>query len=141
MRLAKLRNRIRHARNREEKIGEQNTKATLIEPLLSALGWDVEELDEVVREYKRKPQDKPVDYALFRLRSPRLFVEAKALDEDLTYRKWVSQTLGYATVVGVEWCVLTNGDEYRLFNAHAAVARGGQPNSPYPQEDYRTQSR
>jgi len=29
--------------------------------------------------------------------------------------------LGYATVVGVEWCVLTNGDEYRLYNAHAPV--------------------
>jgi hypothetical protein len=29
--------------------------------------------------------------------------------------------LGYATVVGVEWCVLTNGDEYRIFNAHAPV--------------------
>jgi hypothetical protein len=29
--------------------------------------------------------------------------------------------LGYATVVGVEWCVLTNGDEYRLYNSHATV--------------------
>jgi hypothetical protein len=29
--------------------------------------------------------------------------------------------LGYATVVGVEWCVLTNGDKYRLYNAHAPV--------------------
>ena len=119
--LLRLRKRIRQTRNREQNIGEQNTKATLVEPLLSALGWDVEELDEVVREYKRKPQDKPVDYALFVQRSPRLFVEAKALGEDLTNRKWMSQTLGYATVAGVEWCVLTNGDEYRLFNAHAAV--------------------
>lgn len=29
--------------------------------------------------------------------------------------------LSYATVVGVRWCVLTNGDEYRIYNSHAAV--------------------
>lgn len=89
--------------------------------MLSALGWEIEDIDEVSREYKRKPQDNPVDYALFMLRSPRLFVEAKDLGKDLSDRKWISQILGYATVVGVEWCVLTNGDEYRLYNAHAPV--------------------
>ena len=78
-------------------------------------------MDEVCREYKRKPQDNPVDYALFLLRSPCLFVEAKALEKDLNDRKWISQILGYATVVGVEWCVLTNGDDYRLYNSHATV--------------------
>jgi hypothetical protein len=119
--LPKLRKRIQKIRNRKESIGEQNTKAALIDPLLSALGWDVEDFDEVSREYRRKPQENPVDYALFMLRSPRLLVEAKGLDKDLNDSKWVSQVLGYATVVGVEWCVLTNGDEYRLYNAHAPV--------------------
>jgi len=117
----KLRRRIQRLQDRSEKVGEENTKAALIEPLLTALGWDIEELDEVTREYRRKPKDNPVDYALFVLRTPRLFIEAKALDKDLRDRKWISQTLGYATVVGVEWCVLTNGDEYRLYNAHAPV--------------------
>ncbi len=119
--LPKLRNRIQKVRSRKDSIGEQNTKAALIEPLLAALGWDIEDIDEVSREYRRKPQDNPVDYALFMLRSPRLFVEAKGLEKDLSDRKWTSQVLGYATVVGVEWCVLTNGDEYRLYNAHAPV--------------------
>jgi len=119
--LPKLRNRIQKVRSRKDSIGEQNTKAALIEPLLAALGWDIEDIDEVSREYRRKPQDNPVDYALFMLRSPRLFVEAKGLEKDLSDRKWISQVLGYATVVGVEWCVLTNGDEYRLYNAHAPV--------------------
>jgi len=85
------------------------------------LGWDTHDPDEVFREYRRKPQDNPVDHALFLHRSPRLFVEAQGLGTNLLDRKWVSQTLGYATVVGVEWCVLTNGDEYRLYNAHAPV--------------------
>jgi hypothetical protein len=119
--LPKLRKRIQKIQNRNENIGEQNTKAALIDPLLAALGWDVEDIDEVSREYRRKSQDNPVDYALFMLRSPRLFVEAKGLEKDLGDRKWISQVLGYATVVGVEWCVLTNGDEYRLYNAHAPV--------------------
>jgi hypothetical protein len=119
--LPRLRNRIQKIRNRKENIGEQNTKAALIDPLLAALGWDIEDIDEVSREYRRKPQDNPVDYALFMLRSPRLFVEAKGLEKDLSDRKWISQILGYATVVGVEWCILTNGDEYRLYNAHAPV--------------------
>lgn len=108
-------------RERQDLLGEQNTKATLIEPLLAALGWDMEDVDEVCREYKRKSQDNPVDYALFLLRAPRLFVEAKGIGGSLADRKWISQTLSYATVVGVEWCVLTNGDEYRLYNAHAPV--------------------
>jgi len=117
----KVRRRIQKIRERGERIGEQNTKAALIDPLLAALGWNLEELDEVSREYKRKPQDNPVDYALFVMRSPCLFVEAKPFHRDLSDRKWISQTLGYATVVGVKWCVLTNGNEYRLYNAHAPV--------------------
>jgi len=119
--LSRVRKRIEQVKARRESIGEQNTKSTLIDPILTALGWDLEELEEVCREFKRKPQDNPVDYAFFMLRSPCLFVEAKALDRELYDRKWISQILSYATVVGVEWCVLTNGDEYRIYNSHATV--------------------
>src|SRR5687767_2891572 len=117
--LAQLRQRI--SRHREQPLGEQNTKAILIEPLLRALGWDVEDFDEVHREYKPKPTDNPVDYALFILRTPRLFVEAKALGGNLNDRKWANQIMGYAAVTGVEWVVLTNGDEFRVYNSHAPV--------------------
>jgi hypothetical protein len=119
--LATVRKRIQQLRDRKEMIGEENTKATLIEPVFTALGWNLQEIDEVRREYKRKPQDNPVDYALFLNRTECLFVEAKSLEKDLSDRKWVSQNLSYATVVGVRWCVLTNGDEYRIYNSHAPV--------------------
>jgi hypothetical protein len=102
-------------------IGEQNTKASLVEPVLEALGWDVRDPDEVFREFKAKSVDSPVDYALTILRKPRLFVEAKGLGEALTNRKWVSQVLSYATIAGVEWCVLSDGDEYRFYNANAPL--------------------
>lgn len=102
-------------------MNEQTTKATLIVPVLRALGWDPEEPDSVVHEYKPRRADNPVDYALLVGGAPRLFVEAKALSENLDDRKWASQIMGYAAVAGVEWVALTNGDEYRIFNAHAAV--------------------
>lgn len=109
------------ARYKGKDLNEQNTKTALIEPVLRALGWNVGDLEEVQQEYKRRPQDKPVDYALLLLRTPRLFVEAKGLEQNLNDRKWANQIMGYATVAGVEWVVITNGDEYRIYNACAAV--------------------
>lgn len=113
--------RTRIARYKGKDVGEQNTKTSLIDPVLRALGWDVGDLEEVRQEYKRRPQDKPVDYALLLLRTPRLFVEAKALGQNLDDRKWANQIMGYATVAGVEWVVITNGDQYRIYNALAHV--------------------
>ena len=119
--LATVRKRIQQIRDRKEVIGEENTKATLIDPVLNVLGWNLQEIDEVRREYKRKPQDNPVDYALFLNRTECLLVEAKSLEKDLGDRKWVLQNLAYAMAVGVCWCVLTNGDENRIYNSHAEV--------------------
>lgn len=115
--IAEVAQRIDH--HRGANIGEQNTKLTLVNPVLRALGWNVEDLDEVRHEFKRVRADKPVDYALMLARTPKLFVEAKALDEDLDDRRWANQIISYATVAGVEWVLLTNGDEYRIYNAHA----------------------
>lgn len=98
-------------------VNEQNTKTALIDPVLRQLGWEVGNLEEVMQEYKRKPQDKPVDYAMFLLRTPKLFVEAKALGQSLDDRKWANQIMGYAAVAGVKWVVITNGDEYRVYNS------------------------
>ena len=102
-------------------IGEQNTKAGLIAPVLRSLGWDIEDLREVHMEYKPRASDKPVDYALLLNGQPRMFVEAKALGQNLDDRRWANQIMGYAAVAGVQWVVLTNGDEYRIYNAHAGV--------------------
>jgi hypothetical protein len=74
-------------------------------------------LEEVKQDYRRSPKDNPVDYAILLLREPKLFVEAKALGENLNDRKWAGQIMGYATVAGVQWVVITNGDEYQVYNA------------------------
>jgi hypothetical protein len=110
--LAHVGERIQRYRN-SLPINEQNTKAALIDPVLRTLGWDIEDVEEVHREYKLKSADNPVDYALMILRNPRLFIEAKPLGDSLDDRRWASQIMGYASVAGVEWVVLTNGDGKR----------------------------
>jgi hypothetical protein len=119
--LSKLRKKIAYYRKSDMQLGEQNTKASLIDPLLAGLGWDIQDPEEVTREYRKQSADSPVDYALCISRTARLFVEAKALGKNLVDRKWASQVLNYANVVGVEWCVLTNGDDYLVYNVHAPV--------------------
>ena len=111
----------RSYRERRIKLTESDTIRVLILPLLAALGWDLGDLDEVKTEYRHKASDNPVDCALFLQRLPVLFVEAKALNERLDERKWLLQTLNYANGAGVDWCVLTNGDEYRIYKVHAPV--------------------
>ena len=111
----------RIGRYRGTSFNEQDTKAVLIEPVLEALGWDTRDPEHVRREYKFHPHDNPVDYALHLARVPKLMVEAKGLNESMDDRRWVGQTIGYAAVGGAVWCVLTNGDEYRIYNAAAAV--------------------
>jgi len=118
--LADVRDRIEQYSKKD--LNEQNTKATLIEPVMRALGWDTEDVEEVAREFKVRSSDKPVDYGLLQLRKPRLFIEAKALGKDLADRRWANQIMGYAAVAGVEWIVLTDGNEWRIYNTHAPVA-------------------
>ena len=104
-----------------QRIGEQNTKIMLIEPVLQALGWDLFDPEEVNREYRRRSADNPVDYALLLLRTPRLFVEAKGIGENIEDPKWTNQTISYAAVAGVKWVALTDGAAV----AHLQRARAG----------------
>src|SRR3972149_4843296 len=118
--ITKARDRISKLRG-DKNFNEQNTKASLIVPVLQALGWDTNDSDEVHWEYKPKPKYNPVDFALLLQRTPCLLLEAKALRESLADDKLVAQILTYASVAGVQWVVLSNGDEYRIFNAAAPL--------------------
>jgi len=104
---------------KDGQVGEENTKAVLVEPILQALGWDTHDLDEVQREFRYKSQDNPVDYALFISARPRLFVEAKSLGHDLGQHKWRAQSVNYANTSGVEWCVLTDGNFWQVYKSNA----------------------
>jgi predicted type IV restriction endonuclease len=119
--LGQIADRIPRLRAQGGRISEQDTKRILITPTVEALGWDILDIDEVRNEYRHNASDNPVDYALFLNRSPVLFVEAKPLGHALDDRKWIVQTINYANAAGVDWCVLTNGAEWRIYKVHAQV--------------------
>lgn len=120
--IRKATDRVRDYRDRRVRLTESDTIRVLILPVLEALGWDLQDVEEVRSEYRHASADNPVDYALFLHGTPALFVEAKALDVSLDDRKPLLQTLNYANAAGVDWCVLTNGAEWRIYKVHAPVA-------------------
>ena len=91
----------------------------MIDPLLSALGWDISDPDQVLAEFPI-PKGR-VDYAMFSDNSLCLVIEAKKLghrlsvvDDDL-----VDQPLNYCRRVGCDHFVLTNGDKWEGFDVRA----------------------
>ncbi len=123
--------------------GETTTKTALINPVLCALGWDVEDPEYVLMEDRGKVKKyNPPDYILLLDGKPKLVVEAKRLREKLDGDRRADALMGYvgAAAAGAEWIVLTNGDDYHIYNAFAQVSSFGQrlfravqlsdPNSP-----------
>ncbi len=95
---------------------EEATKKGFIEPLFHALGWDIENLNEVsVEETISK---KRVDYG-FRVDGiPKFFLEAKALkEEDIIQLKYVQQAIDYAWMKSCSWSVLTNFRTLVVYNS------------------------
>lgn len=105
---------------------ESETLGVLVDPMLDALGWNTRDLSEVRREYRHGTGHNPVDRALFLDGQPVLFVEAKALSENLDDTKWINQTLSYANSCNVPWACLTNGIEWRIYNVHARQEATGK---------------
>lgn len=107
------------------KMNEASTIRLLIEPTLDALGWNTDDPSQVYREHKTSGGGE-VDLALLIDDKPVLYVEAKALKESTEESKWIMQTVNYAVADGVEWCVLTNGANYRIFRSHALTDLEGK---------------
>ena len=104
---------------RDSVIGRSETRTctVLIEPLLTALGWDTANPQAVIREYRIR--DGRADYALLRrpgtIGQPIDLIEAKRMDEDLSddHR---SQVFTYANNrKSVKYAGLTNGDCWELY--------------------------
>jgi len=90
---------------------EENVKIKLILPLLQLLGYDV--LKDM--DFEHHVRNKRVDIALMFEGKPKLIVETKDLDEELDHH--IDQALDYAFKKGVDWVVLTNGVEIRLYKS------------------------
>lgn len=84
---------------------EQAVKQAIIMKLVSLLGWDIFNKDEVSTEYSLK--GKRVDYSLRIDGANKLFLEVKNPREDL--EKHQEQLLNYSFHEGVKLAILTNG--------------------------------
>ena len=108
---------------KRDSITEQETGTKFVLPLLRALGWDVENVDEV-RERHRTASG-PSDYELLINGMPRVVVEVKkianSLDGHYVSRgrkvSYPTQAIQYAWNIGAEWAVLTNFKELRLYHS------------------------
>jgi len=101
----------KYVRRAEGKV-EENVKIKLILPLLKLLGYDTQK----DMDFEHHVRDKRADIALLFEGSPKLIVETKDLSVNLDYH--VNQALDYAFNKGVDWVVLTNGIEIRLYKSY-----------------------
>lgn len=91
---------------------EIRTRGTLIDPLLRALGWDVEDPNVVTLEYATG-EGRP-DYALLGAEGkPSAFIEAKRLNVSLLTHR--SQMLNYSNEQGVRYAAITDGNHWELY--------------------------
>ncbi|MDP2906308.1 MAG: hypothetical protein Q8O03_00040 [Nanoarchaeota archaeon] len=84
------------------KYNEEMTKKDFILPLFRALGWDVEDSNEVTAEESLLKG--AVDYAFLINKNYKFFVEAKPLGSDL--RKYAPQAIAYGVNSSSTWVVL-----------------------------------
>ena len=97
---------------------EALTRYALIDPLLRELGWDTEDPDLVVPEYKT--DDGWPDYALLSDGKPIMMVEAKKLDTSLQ-GKVIRQGIGYCQEQGTLYFSVTDGRLWKIYETHRPV--------------------
>ena len=94
-------------------LGEADTRVHFIDPLVAALGYT--SIADVVREQYIQDSNEKLDYMMRIEGQPRLAVEAKSLDHNLTSAD-AAQVIQYCSVLGIEWGVVTNGVEWWLYD-------------------------
>lgn len=92
-------------------LDEAATKNGILLPLLSKLGWDTFNIDEVVPEYA--VGGKRVDYALRLGNTNKVFIEVKKTSEELGRHQ--EQLLNYSFQEGVKLAALTNGSTWWFY--------------------------
>jgi len=115
-----------------QKFSEPDVGSKFILPFMEALGWDIKNIDEV-RE-QRRTLTGPADYSLNINGQPKLVVEIKRFDENLdtvrTVRgreeSYAEQAIRYAWHLKVDWVVLSNFVETRLYYSHVIKPHDGR---------------
>ena len=102
---------------REFTNNEQQTRLSLVDPVLKALGWDPQDPTTVKVEYQVRQRNRNnirVDYALLDSKQePVAFVEAKKLGTDLGPAQL--QLFEYAVGKSVPYAIATNGADWSIY--------------------------
>lgn len=98
-------------------LNEENTKMTLVVPLMEYLGYNPRNIDELESEYIadiRGNSNEKVDYAIMKDGKPFIFIEVKPLGT--TLEKHIGQLKSYFTSSNtVRYGILTDGQKYLFF--------------------------
>jgi len=113
------------------KFTEADVGSKFILPFLEALGWNIKNIDEV-RE-QRRTLTGPVDYSLNVNGQPKVVVEIKKFSESLDMVRTIrgreesypEQAIRYAWHMKVDWVVLSNFAETRLYYSHVIKPEDG----------------
>jgi len=98
---------------------EAQTKNSLIEPFIRALGYDPSNIDEVEPEFHADAAgNRKVDYALMQDGEPIMIVECKCCGVNLDESKR-DQLHTYFVAVGIKIGILTDGIRYLFFSTAA----------------------
>jgi hypothetical protein len=87
-------------------LSEADTRVHLIDPVLAILGYRA--VGDIRREVPVPATREFIDYQLMAGDQPQAIVEAKAVRHAITDQH-VAQCVQYASVLGVRWCLITNG--------------------------------
>ena len=94
------------------------TRYTLIDPLLRELGWNTEDPELVIPEYRSGSGS--ADYALLSNDGkPAMMIEAKKLGTSLSLDV-VTQVLNYCWAEGTEHFAVTDGQQWQIYETNAA---------------------
>ena len=101
---------------------ETATRYSLIDPVLTALGWDVSDTSQVRPEFPLAGRNRVADYAmLHETGRPQFFVEAKNLDTPINKdSSAVEQAINYTIRSDCEYVVITNGDTWEAYRPRAS---------------------
>jgi ubiquinone/menaquinone biosynthesis C-methylase UbiE len=94
-----------------EALNERAVEYGVVMPIVKALGWDPENMDEMRPEYA--VESRRVDWAFLKDGRPCLFLEEKAPDQNLSAHE--EQLLDYAFKQGIRLAVLTNGRDWWFY--------------------------
>jgi predicted type IV restriction endonuclease len=103
-------------------MGEADTRAIVRRVLIDCLGWD--EFSDVTQEEAVKGGY--CDYMVRHEGRPYFVVEVKKVSGGLR-ESHLMQASAYAQNKGLQWVLLTNGDEWQAYNLYYVKKRGANP--------------